>query len=325
MAPPRLAWLSLLLALGCGAEPTSDQPAPSAAPTAGGKADGTSPLDRAVVFWESFAPLCEGRPSKEDCDDGDMTLFSGLLCAAGDARGCASVRASQGDDGRFWRSPRRVGGNLGQGNSFSRDMSLGVMLYLATTRDTGAAERWVHWIDQNRPCVVTNPFTGRCLSYGLHRMCRDDSDHRCTMTPGTWALLGRVYDHLGLPRNGLMRDYEGADGDWEAIELRANDPGYEMHLKAVAVLLKQVMNQSRAPRQELAEMLAERQPGNPFFVYLRDGATDAVRSRLLEVCPREEAGTGFGKRQWAWERDTAGEAWRESMGWDCLFLAQLLR
>ena len=41
--------------------------------------------------------------------------------------------------------------------------------------------------------------------------------------------------------------------------------------------------------------------------------------------------TGFARRQgsvedflWAWERGDESEAWRESMGWDCVFLANLL-
>ncbi len=275
-------------------------------------------------FWDEFAPYCEGHPSKGDCDDGDMNLFNGLLCASGDARGCAAVQAAQGPDGRWWRSPRRVGTNLGKPNSFSRDMSLGVMLYLATTRDTAAAERWITWIEKNRPCSVTNPFTGGCTIRGPHRMCRDDTDGRCTMTPATWALLHRVWSHIGLSPTSEMRTWEGADGDISQLEARINDPGYQQHLNAVAVFLKQVMNQSRAPRQEIARILAEGEPGNPFFVYLRDGASAQVFARVAEVCPKRDSGIPARRFQWSWERATSSQAWLESMGWDCIFMDNLL-
>ncbi len=282
-------------------------------------------LQSARAFWEEFAPLCEWYPSKEHCEDGDMTLFNGLLCVSGLELGCQAVRASQGADGRFWRSPRRVDGNLGQNKSFSRDMTMGVLLYLAKTRDTGAAQRWLGWIDGNRPCVMKKPWGGGCLVRGLYRVCRDDENSSCTITPALWALMGRVWSHLGLGRHDEMKRWEGSDGDISAIEAEINDPGYQLHLGGVEVLLKQFMGVSSGPRQEVARTLAERQPNNPFFVTLRDGATDWVVQKTLELCPRRENGTAFRKFQWSWERSDSSEAWRESMGWECIFMANLLR
>lgn len=276
------------------------------------------------AFWESFAQYCQWYPAKEHCDDGDMTLFNGLLCMSGDERGCQAVKASQSSDGQWWRSPRRINGNLGQGKSFSRDMSMGVLVYLAKTRDTQAAQKWLDWIERNRPCVAKNPFTGGCWIRGLHRYCRDEENQMCTLTPGNWALMGRVWSYLGLPRNSEMKQWEGSDGDITAVEVKYGDPGYELHLKGVGVLLKQYMNVSRAPRQEVAQLLADKQPGNPFFKYLRDGVTDEVVDRVLELCPAPEDGTGFRKYQWSWERADSSEAWRESMGWECIFMHNLI-
>ena len=61
-----------------------------------------------MVFWESMAFSCpdtgipfpskEKQPANADptlCEDGDMTLFNGLFCAAGDERGCVGVRNAQ--------------------------------------------------------------------------------------------------------------------------------------------------------------------------------------------------------------------------------------
>src|SRR5262245_37216612 len=89
-----------------------------------------------IGFWKSQGFLCKGTfPSKYDardpegCDDGDMTLFNGLLCLSGEQIGCDAVQKSQGGDGRWWRSPRRVGWELGYDVSFSPDQALGVLGY----------------------------------------------------------------------------------------------------------------------------------------------------------------------------------------------------
>lgn len=273
-------------------------------------------------YWESIAPACDGYPSKADCDDGDMVLFGGLLCATGDFRGCALVRDSQDANGRWWRSPRRNPGNTGQNKSFSRDMSLGVMLYLWKTHDGDAAAAWMDWIQSNRPCLQRKP-NGDCLIRGAHRFCTDEVDQSCTLTPANWGNLGRVWQYLGLSRTSEMRQYEDADGDalWQKAENTA--VGYELHLAAVEVFLKAKMDQSRAPRERAARALATRQSENPFYLFLRDGVTSDVTRRLLSYCPSATAPNSGSRRQWSWERDTAEQAWRNTAGWDCIFLANL--
>src|SRR5712664_1853578 len=78
-----------------------------------------SPLSDELAWWQPpQAFLCQPAgfsfPSKysasdpDHCDDGDMTLFNGMLCSSDDARGCDAVRGAQGSDGRWWRSPRRI-------------------------------------------------------------------------------------------------------------------------------------------------------------------------------------------------------------------------
>jgi hypothetical protein len=274
-------------------------------------------------LWEELAPLCGGYPSKQHCDDGDMALFGGLLCAAGDARGCRLVRDAQGSDGRWWRSPRRNPGNLGERKSFSRDQSNGVLLYLTASRDRDAAARWLAWIESSRPCLVEKP-GGGCLVRGPHRFCTDEEGQMCTVNPATWAVLARVWEHLDLPWNDEMRRHEGFDSEILVAEAEHAPLGYETHLPGVEVLLKQLLNVTRTYRERAARILSERQPANPFFAYLHEGPSPELEARLLELCPQESWGRDFERRQWAWERDTASEAWRHSMGWDCLFLANLL-
>ena len=103
-------------------------------------------------FWTANAFVCKSTagdfPSKEGtnrdpCDDGDMTLFNGLLCLAGESAGCDAVRNSQGADGRWWRSPRRINWEAPIYDvSFSPDQALGVFGYIIGTRDAAAFERW---------------------------------------------------------------------------------------------------------------------------------------------------------------------------------------
>src|SRR5580704_13417762 len=127
----------------------------------------SSPLSDAMAWWQqpTQAPLCHlpnvDFPTKYsatdpmNCDDGDMTLFNGMLCSSGDRRGCDGVRLAQGSDGRWWRSPRRIGWTWPSYDvSFSPDQALGVMLYTAKSRDVAAFDRWVQWIADNRPCII---------------------------------------------------------------------------------------------------------------------------------------------------------------------------
>lgn len=281
------------------------------------------PLAR-YEYWESFSPTCNGYPSKENCDDGDMALFGGLLCASGDPRGCRLVQDSQSVDGRFWRSPRRNPGNLGERKSFSRDQANGVMLYLIATHNQNAALSWLQWIESNRPCLINNPMGG-CLIYGPHRFCTDEENQMCTLTPATWAVLDRVFEFLDLPKNNEMRRFRGWDNEILIAEAQNAPLGYETHLPAVEVLLKRQMQVTPEYLDRASAILHHRQPENLFFSYLYSGWSQEIESKLLELCPSGSEPTDFSKRQWTWERDTVESAWEESMGWDCLFLANLLK
>jgi hypothetical protein len=86
--------------------------------------------------------------SKDNCDDGDMAFFSGLLCAAGDSRGCTGVALGQEPaTGRWWRSKRKIGEAEDAGySSFSTEAGLGVLLYMVKTADKSRFESWLNYI-----------------------------------------------------------------------------------------------------------------------------------------------------------------------------------
>jgi hypothetical protein len=74
-----------------------------------------------------------------------MTFFSGLLCAAGDPRGCKGVALGQETKtGRWWRSKRRIGEQEdAKYSSFSTEAGLGVLLYLVKTGDKAKFDAWL--------------------------------------------------------------------------------------------------------------------------------------------------------------------------------------
>ncbi|GEM_PF-593588 len=281
--------------------------------------------------WRSYAPVCpsgSGFASKPHCDNGDFTLFNGLMCAAGMPEGCEGVRAAQGPDGRWWRAPTRIGDKNNDTVSFSRDMMMGVLLYLTETRDKDAAMKWLRWIKGNRACALENPLknkpdVGWCLEWApFYRLCRDDSlsNPRCTMVGITWAMFAKVWNRMGLPPDEMMKNRNTLTLEYQLLEAFFNE-GYELHLKAATVLLYQKIDRSNTVAGPLANLLANRRPGNPFFRYLRDGATEEIAQLLLQKCP---ASKPTQMTQWSWERDDSEHAWERNIGWDCLFMAELL-
>ena len=284
-------------------------------------------LDESEAYWRNeVVRYCGSTPSKEDCDDGDSIIFNGLLCMSGEETACASVRASQDGSGQFWRSPRRNPGNLGQENSFSRDQTLGALLYIVKTRDIDAAQRWLGWINDNKTCSVKNPFNPRACVVHLYRVCRDDSDGRCTMTPATWALFKRVWDYLGLPAHKEMNKNETLDvSDLEIAALDRQPRGYTLHLEAVSSFLRLTMRSSVERSRTIASKVYEKDPGNPFFQILVEGPTPSVTEKVLAYCPKPGQDNEFRRFQWSWERDSDQQPWLESMGWDCVFMANLSR
>jgi len=257
---------------------------------------------------QTEAPTCNGYVSKANCDDGDTTLFAGLLCLSGVDIGCETVKDSQASDGRFWRSPRRNPNNIGKDNSFSRDMSLGVLAYLIKTKDTEAANRWMNWIEKNRPCLFK---IGRSCKYrGLHRLCKDDRDGRCTITPTIFQMMYFTWKYLGLDPTKTMLLYKSTP------LLSPANKGYQIHLYAVEEFLKQKMN---IGERKAVENIIAKEPTNPFYMYLDQGKTEEVINRYTELCSQ----SGDRKLQWAWERLASEKAWEDSMIWDCVFMTNL--
>ena len=91
--------------------------------------------------------------------------------------------------------------------------------------------------------------------------------------------------------------------------------GYQCHLLSVkALICNLIFSQSSG----IPGILARRDSGNPWFLYL---AGDKEKAALTLLSLNVQPGNG---RQWSWERDSAEKAWKDSMGWDVIFLCNLL-
>lgn len=295
-----------------------------------------------IAWWQQIAPKCNDEfPSKVHgdgrCDDGDATLFNGLLCATGFEESCEAVAKAQDNQGRWWRSPRQRDLPRKR-NSFSRDQTMGVLLYLTQTKNTTAAEKWTTWMGENRKCFLKSPFSNSC-ALGATVTCDDSDDATCVLSPNIWSLMNNVWQHLGLDTSFRMRDPYSELGELKKIlklfddempiarlsllETEMSRLGYKLHLKGVQVLLKDKLEARTPETQLLANLLHNRQPENLFFRYLAKGPSQDLANHLVKRCPAPGR-LPSERTQWAWERADKDQAWEKSIGWDCFFLGRLL-
>ncbi len=231
----------------------------------------------------------QGMPVKAEVpglvDDGsnDSMLWAGLMCASGDTRSGAGIRACQSTDGRLWRCPDDVGKD--NANSFSRDMALGFLMYVAASKDLDTFNYWLKYIDQ------------------VAEMCPDDNDNRCHITAPLWWQIQHVKNGGDAP--WYLNAYL-----WVAAQTAAL--GYQLHLVGCHLLLNWQLTGCR--NTTIGGVLHRRQPLNPFFQWL---AGEVV------VIPRQPLNSNM--TQWAWERADSEEAWNDSMGWDFIFISNLLK
>jgi hypothetical protein len=311
-------------------------------------------LAEGMAFWEPRAALCKAGafnfPTKsttdpsQPCDDGDMTMFNGLLCFAGDQRGCQGVIDAQDPDtGQWFRSPRiRLLGHNDRGDaSFSPDMALGVELYLVKTGDVDRAMKWATWLNglphkDFAPSGMNwfNWMTG----YSIAWFCLEQ--YGCVVRPGDAVSLGLTFDYLHdkknmpvLP-NGSLRGTAASWARWEPLFMwlsSNNKPGYSQHLYAVDILLRRAISGDKDAWKTEATNLANKREneGNAFFAWLAGEDRAKVIEETLLRCPDSGKLPTPPLFQWQWERDNAVEpghlpAWQQSCYWDCIFMGKLL-
>lgn len=306
-------------------------------------------LKELVPFWQQNAKLCQdatgadyptkqhGTYSSQPCHDGDMTLFNGLLCAAGNQLGCDGAKNAQDfSTGEWYRSPRirylprdpsRGGVRNDQGSAeFSPDMALGVQLYLLKTLDVQAAEKWFDHLHS-----LTCETDGRCIKPPT--FCKhSDCGIRQKDAAALWQTANFLQVNHGMKSlpSGTLRALMDQEGPRFATHILAqavvNKPGFSQNLPAASILLANMIGLSDVNITEASRLLTERPQNdhNAFFAYLYEGDTPRVRDMIREECPTPSSTLSKPFREWTWERSKDAEAWRESCMWDCLFAYEIL-
>lgn len=252
-------------------------------------------------------------------NDFDMVLFGGLSCLAGEPRGCELVKYSQDYDGRFWRSPARVGKLQASGEAtFSGDAFNGVVAYLTASDNRPALRKYLNFIRTHKQTI---------LGQTAYKSCVGDDSYQCVLGGAEWYFLKllakRSGDEALLPKEfrGDVNPYGFTQETlaWQALIAPA---GYRLHLVGVQVMLARRLAGPSPTLDQTARLLAARQPENPFFAYLSLGADAAVEESARQKCNPANAQTEY--TDWTWQRATADPAWQRSMRWDCQFIYLLL-
>lgn len=261
-----------------------------------------------------WAPVCaDGSQSHGVCPFGDMTIFSGMACLAGETARCDEVRRAQGPDGRWWRSPELVGDDT-KPDTFSRDQARGALAYLVATKDVAAAKKWQAYIESNngKMCNIENK-----------------TNNRCTITPGSSRLFRAVWLYLGLTPAKWMKKTQWWAPLYDPLQALIQPADFPMHLSALYSWIRLEIErrggiQTDKVDRKVIKILARREPGNPYFRLLRDGPTQEVADIILKKCPDTKP---IAERlDWAWQRSQklrkkeTQYIWERASGHDCIYI-----
>lgn len=254
----------------------------------------------------------------------DMSIFAGLLCASGEPMGCELLhRARDPSQGRSWRSPDLVGIIDKDHSSFSGDQFNGLATYLWLGEDDGQFRVFMAYANATRAKV---PSPNRPLDTA-GKSCVDDKNFECVLSGPEWHWLNRLAKKYNYPdyippieRDVPLRyGYDYPAMIWEAALLPA---GFRLHLVGVKVLLGRLYGDKGPVLDQVAALLAARQPDNPFFSYLHLGSDKGVQTLANNQCKLDASHNEYD--DWAWQRASSTHAWKNSMIWDCVFIFRLI-
>lgn len=105
-----------------------------------------------------------------------------------------------------------------------------------------------------------------------------------------------------------------------------NKPGYSRNNVSVAAYLLLKYGGFNGPEISLAASnVARKEPQNAFLEYVANGPTDKMLDIILQKCPSKANDKLAPRHQWTWERADQEMAHRQTMYWDCLFVAKLYK
>jgi hypothetical protein len=181
-------------------------------------------------------------------------------------------------------------------------MALGLLLYTQVTNDVTSLQKWVDYVVENG------------------QACPDATDNRCDMSVIIWSLAKLVAPDVDLHGRQVLSPKQVLAVLYSAAT--AGEDGYPLHLIAQQlVLLKRAGEGNALLWQETAKALYKRDSGNPLFAYLA-GRPDSATLLMIDQIP--ETGPA-GPTQWSFERPSSSRAWKQSMGWEFIWLHELMK
>ena len=242
-----------------------------------------------------WSPWCKTWPSKQDCNDGDAIAQGiGYLAAVGFKPSISALSQSVKDK-KLHRSPARTDTN----NTASRDQFLGFM-----AGQLSGENRWLevkNYIKDNG------------------RICNDATDSRCELTPVIHAMMSHVHHFLGYSRDATMLFNELIYPKVLLSQSVTVPTGYQLNLVVNAAWLAYKTGNETHSTYFAAKNAYLRQAQNPWFCIVVKGPDEECAELALQHWPKEPEE----KTEWSFERALYSEPWRQSMGWEYLFIAAL--
>jgi hypothetical protein len=276
-----------------------------------------------------------GRFPSKPGDGGDDCLWLGLLTSVGYTPASQMIWQCQAKPpepraGMFYRNPERRSNDNAIGAAFfSRDMAMGVLMAMSTpisydstfskSKDD-ARIYWLEYIRSQKYCAIKKPkwAGGGCLLQA-YKFAPDD---RSDVTPGLWALMGRIWNHNGWERYREMDKWKGTDGDPWILECRTAPIGYQLHLQACHAWIKIMIGQSREYYERALNIIAERAPFDLFYKILNQRSVTQDNIDEWARVVDEKVKIPFGHR-WCWGNVPDG-FYDNCCGWDLYFLGLLM-
>ena len=252
-------------------------------------------------------PDCD-TPNRFSCD---ATFWNGIACSNANendtAFTCRDIPDSQTSNGMLWRSPWEArAGNTSNPDEFSRDQGLGVLCSLLHTQNTSWYQPWYDFISANKGSMCPGKF------------------YDCWFVTPFWCTFNKVVKARGLeaPSEEWMvpRLGKGSCNNEHLfiyISCKYNDNGSGLHLAALDVYIRRMLNDWDQVMQNAADILHKRDPLNAFFWWLSRGSSDELANLILNQVPKNG---DHRMQQWAFVRADKEKAWTESMGWEFVFL-----
>jgi hypothetical protein len=247
---------------------------------------------------------------------GNTNNVAAPFCIAGDLDRCKDIALNHDPKtGAWYRSAFQRRDPLSERGQplFSRDEFLGVMIYLAKTKDKESARRWMQFVEQNPKKYLTGtrkkikaynicpplPVKERPSDISEKQWEDMQPDDRCEMRPNDWPMMYVVYKHIGFTddelktiskgiyyRMKLLNPFKGAISYGSALTVPARS--YELALQATTVLLfREAGLNDNATLNATAKLINDRTArDNPYYHYLAMGnrATEYGAQLIKKFC-----------------------------------------